>query len=87
MERVRGISEIPEKYQGFGEGLWGCLIVPGMVDLHAHAPQYAFRGLGMDLELLEWLNTHTFPEEAKYSNEVYAKRAYTMYVEELKKVM
>ena len=39
----------------------------------------------MDLELLEWLNTHTFPEEAKYSNEVYAKRAYTMYVEELKK--
>ena len=61
------------------------LIVPGMVDLHAHAPQYAFRGLGMDLELLEWLNTHTFPEEAKYSNEVYAKRAYTMYVEELKK--
>ncbi len=32
-----------------------------------------------------WLNTHTFPEEAKYSNEVYAKRAYTMYVEELKK--
>lgn len=79
-------SEIPEKYQGLPVKDCGdALIVPGMVDLHAHAPQYAFRGLGMDLELLEWLNTHTFPEEAKYSNEVYAKRAYTMYVEELKK--
>ena len=63
------------------------LIVPGMVDLHAHAPQYAFRGLGMDLELLEWLNTHTFPEEAKYAGEAYARQAYTMYVEELKKMM
>ncbi len=70
-------SEIPEKYQGLPVKDCGdALIVPGMVDLHAHAPQYAFRGLGMDLELLEWLNTHTFPEEAKYSNEVYAKRAY-----------
>ena len=79
-------SEIPEKYQGLPVKDCGdALIVPGLVDLHAHAPQYAFRGLGMDLELLEWLNTHTFPEEAKYSNEVYAKRAYTMYVEELKK--
>lgn len=29
------------------------LIVPGMTDLHVHAPQYAFRGLGMDLELLD----------------------------------
>lgn len=31
----------------------GCLALPGLVDLHVHAPQYAFRGLGMDLELLE----------------------------------
>ena len=42
----------------------GQLVVPGMSDIHVHAPQYAFRGLGMDLELLDWLNTHTFPEEA-----------------------
>ena len=35
----------------------GCLAVPGLVDLHVHAPQYTFRGLGMDLELLDWLNT------------------------------
>ena len=61
------------------------LIIPGLVDLHTHAPQYAFRGLGMDLELLDWLNTHTFPEEMKYANVDYAKEAYTMFVEDLKK--
>ena len=27
-----------------------CLIVPGLVDLHIHAPQYSFRGLGMDMD-------------------------------------
>ena len=56
-----------------------------MTDLHVHAPQYSFRGLGMDLELLDWLNVNTFPEEAKYSNIEYAKKAYSIFVEDLKK--
>ena len=38
------------------------LIIPGMVDLHVHAPQYAFRGMGMDCELMDWLKTYAFPE-------------------------
>ena len=42
------------------------LIVPGFNDLHVHAPQLPNRGLGMDKELLPWLNAYTFPEEAKY---------------------
>ena len=46
----------------------GKLIIPGMTDLHLHAPQFSFRGLGLDLELLDWLNTYTFPEEAKYED-------------------
>ena len=41
------------------------LIIPGLTDLHVHAPQYSFRGLGMDMELLDWLETNTFPEAAK----------------------
>ena len=44
------------------------LIIPGFVDTHAHAPQYCNRGLGMDKELLPWLETYTFPEEAKFSD-------------------
>ena len=55
-----------------------------MTDLHVHAPQYTFRALGMDLELLDWLNVHTFPEEAKYVDISYAKRAYGSFVSDLK---
>ncbi|MEG1240925.1 MAG: amidohydrolase family protein [Oscillospiraceae bacterium] len=61
------------------------LITPGLSDLHVHAPQYAFRGLGMDLELLEWLDTNVFPEESKYSNLDYAKSAYSHFVEDMRK--
>lgn len=38
----------------------------------------------MDLELLDWLNTHTFPEEAKYRDLEYAGKAYEMFVRDLK---
>lgn len=81
----RGVYEkLPEMYQGLPLTDYGNrLIIPGMIDLHVHAPQYPFRGLGMDLELIEWLNTHTFPEETKYRDLEYAKRAYEMFVKEL----
>ena len=59
------------------------LVLPGMTDLHIHAPQFAFRGLGMDMELLEWLNTYTFPEESKYQDLEYAHRAYASFTEHL----
>ena len=53
-------AELPEKYQDFPLlDYTGKLIMPGFTDLHVHAPQYRFRALGMDLELLEWLDTHT----------------------------
>lgn len=60
------------------------MIIPGMSDLHLHAPQYSFRGFGMDLELIEWLNTITFPEEANYADNAYAKQAYEIFVDDLK---
>ena len=61
----------------------GKLILPGLVDLHTHAPQFAFRGLGMDIELLEWLNAYAFPEETKYSNIEYARNAYEIVVKDI----
>lgn len=77
---------LPEEYKGlklydYGERL----IIPGMTDLHVHAPQYTFRGIGMDEELLEWLSTYTFPEEAKYSDMEYAHRAYNYFTEDLRR--
>lgn len=71
---------VPEQYAGLPVLDRGdCLILPGMVDLHIHAPQFAFRGTGMDCELLEWLRLYAFPEEARYADPGYAKRAYTLF--------
>ena len=59
------------------------LVLPGLVDLHVHAPQYPFRGIGMDQELIDWLNTHTFPEEERYKDPEYAAFAYAAFAEDL----
>ncbi|XP_017104668.2 guanine deaminase [Drosophila bipectinata] len=56
-------------------------LMPGFVDCHIHAPQYAQVGLGLDMPLLDWLNTYTFPLEAKFSDLEYAQRVYKSVVE------
>jgi guanine deaminase len=63
----------------------GRLVIPGLVDLHTHAPQFAIRGVGLDLELLDWLSLHAFPEEAKYRDIDYARTAYGLLAEHLKR--
>ncbi|MBO7634085.1 MAG: guanine deaminase, partial [Lachnospiraceae bacterium] len=73
--------ELPEKYAGIEVfDYTDKLICPGMSDIHLHAPQYAYRGLGMDLELLDWLDTITFPQESRYADIEYAKKAYDVFV-------
>ena len=47
-------STLPEEYAHLPFYDYGdSLIFPGMIDLHVHAPQYAFRGMCMDLELMD----------------------------------
>ena len=54
------------------------LIIPGLVDLHIHAPQYSFRGLGMDMELLEWLECRIhFRKKLNIRELDYARRRHT----------
>ena len=82
---IEGIYErVPEKYShvpvtDFGSGV----IIPAFSDLHVHAPQYPQRGLGMDLLLEDWLNTYTFPLEAKYSDPEYASAVYEAFLKDL----
>lgn len=61
------------------------IIIPGLIDLHIHAPQYSFRGMCMDLELMDWLEQHTFPEESKYEDLKYARRSYEIFAQQMKK--
>lgn len=79
-------SVLPERYEGIRVmDVGDSLIIPGFVDLHMHAPQYAMRGLGMDRELLQWLETVTFPEESRYADLLYAEKAYRIFAQDLKK--
>ncbi len=52
------------------------LIMPSFVDMHLHAPQYPMLGMGMDLPLIDWLNTYTFETEARFSDLDFARRTY-----------
>lgn len=79
-------EELPDKYNSYPcYDYEDKIVIPGLIDLHVHAPQYSYRGLGMDLELIDWLNTYTFKEEAKYKNLDYAEKAYDIFVEDLVK--
>ena len=52
------------------------LIMQSFVDMHLHAPQYPMLGMGMDLPLLDWLNTYTFRTEARFADPDFARRTY-----------
>lgn len=51
-------------------------LLPGFIDCHIHASQVPNIGLGYDKPLLEWLDSYTFPLEAKYENETFAAGVY-----------
>lgn len=77
-------TELPEEFTGLPVTDYGDdLIIPGFVDLHSHAPQFVNRGLGLDLELLPWLEKYTFPAEAKFNDLEYAEAVYKAVVVEL----
>jgi len=59
------------------------MIIPSFYDMHLHAPQYKMKGLGMDKELIDWLNDYTFKEESKFSDFKYSEKIYDDFCREL----
>jgi guanine deaminase len=62
--------------------LSGCLITPGFIDTHVHLPQLDViaspaRGL------LDWLERHTFPAEARFADPAAAAEGATAFLDEL----
>jgi 5-methylthioadenosine/S-adenosylhomocysteine deaminase len=41
-------------------------VIPGLINTHTHSPMSLFRGLADDLPLMDWLNHHIWPAEAKW---------------------
>ncbi|PKS09124.1 hypothetical protein jhhlp_003738 [Lomentospora prolificans] len=58
----------------------GDFFFPGFIDTHLHASQYPNVGIFGKSTLLDWLNTYTFPLEAKLGDEKLARRVYTAVV-------
>jgi guanine deaminase len=61
----------------------GQYLLPGMIDLHVHAPQWPQLGLALDQPLEVWLQQHTFPLEARYADLAFAERVYESLVDGL----
>ncbi len=55
-------------------------LLPGMIDLHVHAPQWPQLGTGLDLALEDWLFNYTFPLEAKYEDLGFAEHVWASLV-------
>lgn len=54
----------------------GTFLIPGFIDTHNHAPQWAQRGLGQGMHILDWLDGVTFPNESRFKDPIYARRVY-----------
>jgi len=83
--KVEGIYDcLPEGYkeeevEDYGEAI----IIPSFIDLHIHGPQFIQRGIGMNLELIDWLNHYTFMLEGRFADVNYAKKVYPGFVQSL----
>lgn len=57
------------------------LILPGFVDCHVHMPQMQVIA-SYGAELLDWLNTYTFPEETKFVDAQHGRRIARLFLDE-----
>ncbi len=46
----------------------GCVILPGLINAHAHAPMSLLRGLVADVQLDVWLYGYMFPVESHFAD-------------------
>jgi guanine deaminase len=56
------------------------VIMPGLVDAHAHYPQTGIIA-SWGKRLIDWLNTYTFPEEQRFGDAAYAREIAEMYLD------
>ena len=58
------------------------LIVPGFIDTHVHFPQVEVMA-AYGTQLLDWLETYTFPAEGKFSDPQYASEIAEFFLDQL----
>lgn len=60
----------------------GRLVMPGFIDTHVHSPQLEVIA-SYGTELLDWLNTYTFPAERRYADPVIAEAGAAVFCDAL----
>lgn len=67
---IRDILPTPEAHARYSASqhfqLDDHVLIPGLINLHTHAAMSLLRGLADDLPLMDWLNGHIWPAEAKH---------------------
>lgn len=83
--RITGVYDhLPEELEGVPvEDFGQCLITQSFADLHLHAPQYPMMATGMDLPLMDWLESYALPAEAQFADPDYAREMYRRLAREL----
>ncbi len=83
--KIKGIyPDLPLEYADAEiEDYGDALVMQSFADMHLHAPQYPMIGMDMDMPLLQWLNTYTFPTEAAFKDNEYARETYRRLAGEL----
>lgn len=62
--------EMMQRYQSpIQHQLTTHVLMPGLINAHAHSPMSLFRGLADDLKLMDWLQNHIWPAEQAIINE------------------
>lgn len=70
---VDGWDVLSEQYQARESiACAGDIVLPGLINTHTHAAMTVFRGLEDDLPLMDWLQNHIWPAEARLSPEIVA---------------
>lgn len=80
---VGDYASLISTYKGFEISVYsGKLIMPGFIDTHIHFPQTEIIA-SFGAELLDWLNTYTFPTEQKFGDKEYARKIAQFFLKQL----
>jgi 5-methylthioadenosine/S-adenosylhomocysteine deaminase len=61
------------------------VLIPGLVNAHTHAAMSLFRGLADDLPLMDWLQRHVWPAEARWVNPEFVRDGTELAIAEMLK--
>ncbi|MFR7745144.1 MAG: amidohydrolase family protein [Acutalibacteraceae bacterium] len=61
-------------------------MIPGTCDIHVHASQAPFQGIGQNIENGQWntwFDRYAFPDESRFNDPAYAELTYTRFAKSL----